>query len=336
MFAHDRDINTEESAPVDGVVRHRRPAPNHEENKNNRNDTNPNRNQDLFEGRILPAINGILPLPIEGIDEREIYTRFTSSELASYMINLLKERIHTLRLIFTLFVIVFTNLTNMLILLPSKASFWETVLKQMIYLTPVIQFVWFVLLVLGKNNSKFYVTLKFSLLGLISLTSVVAYFWVMEDDIFQKCDSHIVFIICMANISATLLWCFFVLFSIGLIIVASIISLMFAFVLLPFLIVYLLGRLLFNTCRESVVQVYRIYSMNRMKSLYQIKSTKIKDTKQSSTSEENSCAIWFLEFKQDVDYVLNFDCKHTFHQSWVEQWLKMNKNSCPLCRTKIF
>lgn len=176
MFAHDRDNNIEESTLGDGVVRHRRQTQNQEEGKNNRTDQNNNRNNDLFEGRILPAINGILPLPIEGIDEREIYTRFTSSEMASYMINLLKERIHTLRLIFTLFVIVFTNLTNMLILLPSKASFWETVLKQMIYLTPVIQFVWFVLLVLGKNNSKFYVALKFSLMGLISLTSVVAYF----------------------------------------------------------------------------------------------------------------------------------------------------------------
>lgn len=92
----------------------------------------------------------------------------------------------------------------------------------------------------------------------------------------------------MANISATLLCCFFVLFSIGLIIVASIISLMFAFLLLPFLIVYLLGRLLFNTCRESVAQVYRIYSMNRMKSLYQIKTAKIEDIKQSSIAEENS------------------------------------------------
>lgn len=164
-----------------------------------------NRNMDLFEGGILPTINGMLPLPIEGIDEREIYTRFTSSELASYMINMLKERIHTLRLIFTLFVLAFTNLTNMVILMPNKPGFWEGVLKYMIYMVPATQFVWFVLLIMGKNNSKFYIFLKFTFIGLISLTSVVAYFGVMEDDIFKICDSQIVFIICMANISATLL-----------------------------------------------------------------------------------------------------------------------------------
>jgi hypothetical protein len=144
------------------------------------------RNNDIFDNGILPAINGLLPLSIEGIDEREIYTRFTSSELASYMINLLKERIHTLRLIFTLFVLVFTNLTNMVILLPNKVSFWETVLKQMIYFTPIVQFVWFVLLIMGQNNSRFYIFLKFSIIGLISLTSVVAYFGVLEDHIFKK------------------------------------------------------------------------------------------------------------------------------------------------------
>jgi len=143
-------------------------------------------NTDIFDNGILPAINGILPLSIDGINEREIYTRFTSSELASYLINILKERIHTLRLIFTLFVLVFTNLTNMVILLPNKVSFWEQVLKTMIYFTPVIQLVWFVMLVLGKNNFKFYIFLKFSFIGLISLISVVAYFGVLEDHIFQK------------------------------------------------------------------------------------------------------------------------------------------------------
>lgn len=267
------------------------------------------------------------------INEREIYLRFTSSELASYMINLLKERIHTLRLIFTIFFLLFTNLTNMVILLPNKSSFWEKVLFYMIYLTPVVQITWFVMLVLGKNNSKFYIFLKFSVIGLISLTSVVAYFGVMEDDIFQKSDSHILFIICMANISVTLLWWFFVLFSIGLIIVASIISFLLALVFLPFLVVYLWGRLLINTVRESVVQMYRIYHMNRMKSLYN-GTTLPTDLK--NDNNENSCSICFVEFQEKVDYILKFDCKHIFHQNCVEQWLKMKKNSCPLWRTRIF
>ena len=161
------------------------------------------------EGGFMPVLTGILPLPIEGIDERDIYTRFTSSELARYTINLLKERIHLLRLIFTMFVLVFTNLTNLLILLPSKHrhefTFWEVTLNYIIYVTPVVQLNWFVLLIFGKNNSNYYYSLKMSIIGLTSVTSIIAYFGVLEDDIFQMCDSHIVFFICMANISATLL-----------------------------------------------------------------------------------------------------------------------------------
>jgi hypothetical protein len=135
-----------------------------------------NRNVDIFDGGLLPAINSILPLPIEGFDEREIYSRFTSSELASYMINMLKERIHTLRLFFTLFVLAFTNLTNMLLLYPSKEGFWENVLKYMIYFTPIWQSVWFTLLILKWNETKLYISIKVALITLVSLTSIVAYF----------------------------------------------------------------------------------------------------------------------------------------------------------------
>lgn len=145
-----------------------------------------NRNND---NSIINGLNGIIPLPIEGIDERDIYTRFTSSELARYMINLLKERIHMLRLIFTLFVLIFTNFTNLLILLPSKSrhefSFWDLMLNYIIYITPLVQLNWFVLLMLGKNNTKYYISLKFTIIGLTSVTSIIAYFGVLEDDIFQ-------------------------------------------------------------------------------------------------------------------------------------------------------
>jgi hypothetical protein len=141
------------------------------------------------QGGIIPVLTGILPLQIEGIDERDIYTRFTSSELARYTINLLKERIHLLRLIFTMFVLIFTNLTNLLILLPSKHrhdfTFWEVTLNYIIYITPVVQLNWFILLVFGRNNSNYYYSLKFTIIGLTSVTSIIAYFGVLEDDIFQ-------------------------------------------------------------------------------------------------------------------------------------------------------
>lgn len=298
---------------------------------------NQNRNRGLYENGLHQAMDFNLPFPTEGIDEREIYSRFTSSELASYMINLFKERIHTLRLIFTLFVLTFTNLTNMVLLYPAKNAFWEGTLKFMIYLTPIWQLIWFVLLIMGRNNSKVYIFIKFSLIALISLTSILAYMGdgVSEQNMYQVCTSKLVFLVCMANISSTLLWCFFVLFSIGLIIVASIISLIFAIAFLPFLVLSIVGRLIVNTCRESVIQVYRIYSMNRMKSVYHNEEQK-QNQVQNIIEDENFCAIWFLEFKQGVDYVLKFDCKHVFHQNCVEKWLKMNKNSCPLCRTKIF
>ena len=48
------------------------------------------------------------------------------------------------------------------------------------------------------------------------------------------------------------------LFSIGLIIVASTTSLIFALAFLPFLVTYILGRLILNTCREAVIQIYKI------------------------------------------------------------------------------
>lgn len=218
-----------------------------------------NRQADRYEGGIIPALNGIIPLSIEGIDERDIYTRFTSSELARYTINLLKERIHLLRLIFTIFVLVFTNWTNLLILLPNKNiheySFWENTLTYIIYLTPFVQFIWFVLLIMGRNNTKYYISLKFAIIGLTSVTSIIAYFGVLVDDIFQKWDSHIVFFICMANISAMLLWCFFVLFSIGLILVASIITSCFGLMMLPFLIIYLIFKFLINTFREVMINI---------------------------------------------------------------------------------
>jgi hypothetical protein len=191
MFAQELDINMEEEdsaqivQPLDSDRLEHLNQVRRRQLENSQPQMQPP-NTDIFDNGILPAINGILPLSIDGINEREIYTRFTSSELASYLINILKERIHTLRLIFTLFVLVFTNLTNMVILLPNKVSFWEQVLKTMIYFTPVIQLVWFVMLVLGKNNFKFYIFLKFSFIGLISLISVVAYFGVLEDHIFQK------------------------------------------------------------------------------------------------------------------------------------------------------
>ena len=227
-------LNNDSNRPIEipdqvGPLRRRRIRQNPVINVQNENAAeNINPNQELRnyldernDGGIMPALNGILPLLIEGIDERDIYTRFTSSELARYTINLLKERIHLLRLIFTIFVLVFTNMTNLLILLPSnnknEYSLWETSLLYIIYITPLIQFHWFMLLVLGRNNSKYYISVKFTIIGLTSVTSIIAYFGVLEDDIFQMCDSHIVFFICMANISATLLCCFFVLFSIGLI-----------------------------------------------------------------------------------------------------------------------
>lgn len=55
------------------------------------------------------------------------------------------------------------------------------------------------------------------------------------------------------------------LFSIVLIIIASIISLIFALAFLPFMLIYLLS---YNTCKEGVNQVYKIYNINRMRSLY--------------------------------------------------------------------
>jgi hypothetical protein len=148
---------------------------------------NQNRNRGLFENGLPQARDFNLPFPTEGIDEREIYSRFTSSELATYMINLFKERIHTLRLIFTLFVLAFTNLTNMVLLYPAKHAFWEGTLKFMIYITPIWQLIWFVLLIMGKNNSKVYISIKFSLIALISLTSIVAYLGdgVTEQNMYQ-------------------------------------------------------------------------------------------------------------------------------------------------------
>lgn len=134
-----------------------------------------NRNIEYFEGGILRTINSILPLPIDEIDEREVYARFSSSELASYMINILKERIHTLRLILTIFVLIFTNLTNILLFYPAKNSYGENVQKFLIYCTPVWQCIWFILLIMGKNYSKFYIAIKLNLIGLISLTSIIAY-----------------------------------------------------------------------------------------------------------------------------------------------------------------
>ena len=92
-----------------------------------------NRNIEFLEGGILRTINSILPLPIDEVDEREVYARFSSAELASYMINMLKERIHTLRLILTIFVLIFTNLTNILLFYPTKNSYGENVQKFLIY-----------------------------------------------------------------------------------------------------------------------------------------------------------------------------------------------------------
>lgn len=145
-----------------------------------------NRNIEYLEGGILRTINSILPLPIDEVDEREVYSRFTSSELAAYMINMLKERIIILRLILTIFVIVFTNLTNIIFFFPNKNSNWDRLLKSMIYLTPVWQLIWFILLVMGKNYSKWYITIKLICISLICMTSVVAYLGVnVQPSLFQ-------------------------------------------------------------------------------------------------------------------------------------------------------
>lgn len=145
-----------------------------------------NRNIEYLEGGILRTINSILPLPIDEVDEREVYSRFTSSELASYMINMLKERIIILRLILTIFVIIFTNLTNVIFFFPNKNSNWDRLLKSMIYLTPVWQLIWFILLVMGKNYSKVYIGIKLICISLICMTSVVAYLGVnVQPSLFQ-------------------------------------------------------------------------------------------------------------------------------------------------------
>ena len=109
-----------------------------------------NRNIEYLEGGILRTINSILPLPADEMGEREVYSLFTSSELASYMINILKERIHILRVILTIFVIIFTNLTNMILFFPNKNTYWDSLLRYMIYATPIWQSIWFVLLIMGK------------------------------------------------------------------------------------------------------------------------------------------------------------------------------------------
>ncbi|CAI2374037.1 unnamed protein product [Moneuplotes crassus] len=292
-----------------------------------------NRNIEYLEGGILRIINRIFPMPVDGVGEREAYSRFTSSELASYMINLLKERIIVLRLILTIFVIVFTNLTNVIFFLPNKNSKWDQLLKTMIYLTPVWQLIWFILLLMGKNYSKVYITIKLICISLICMTSVVAYLGVnVHPSLFQACDSRLIFIVCVINILSIMLCSFFVLFSIVLIIIASVISLIFAIAFLPFMLIYLLS---YNTCKEGVNQAYKIYNINRMRSLYhsqQYANGPIQENGEGC----GTCVICFLEFKEDVDYVLNFDCKHVFHQQCVEKWMNMNKNSCPLCRNKIF
>ncbi|CAI2374879.1 unnamed protein product [Moneuplotes crassus] len=292
-----------------------------------------NRNVEYLEGGILRTINSILPLPVDEVGEREVYSRFTSKELASYMINLLKERIIILRLILTIFVIAFTNLTNVIFFFPNKKSNWDQLLKTMIYLTPVWQLIWFILLVMGKNYSKWYISIKLICISLICMTSVVAYLGVnVQPSLFQACDSRLTFIVCMINILSILLCSFFVLFSIVLIIIASIISLIFALAFLPFMLIYLLS---YNTCKEGFSQIYKIYNLNRMRSLYQ--SQRYNRSLLAHEDENtNSCTICFLEFREKIDYVLDFDCKHVFHQHCVEKWLNMNKNSCPLCRHKIF
>jgi len=172
-------------------------------------------------------------------------------------------------------------------------------------------------------------------MGLISLTSIVAYFGVqVEPSLYSAWDSRLIFIVCLINIISILLWSFFVMFSMCLIIIASLISVIFALAILPFMLIYLLS---YNTCKEIIKQVFKTYNINRMRAIY--RGISLED-KQENVKEEKvdsiSCAIWFLEFKEDVDYILNFDWKHIFHQICVEKWLNMNKNSCPLCRNRIF
>lgn len=93
------------------------------------------------------------------------------------------------------------------------------------------------------------------------------------------------------------------LFSIVLIIIASVISLVFALAFLPFMLIYLLS---YNTCKEGVNQIYKIYNINRMRSLYHSQQY-TQDLIQDDDNDSGTCAICYLEFKEEVDYVLNFD-----------------------------
>ena len=50
--------------------------------------------------------------------------------------------------------------------------------------------------------------------------------------------------------------------------------------------------------------------------------------------EEYQCAIC-LEKIIDHKVLSNLPCEHKFHLLCIEQWKVMNKNTCPLCRTRI-
>ena len=159
----------------------------------------------------------------------------------------------------------------MLLFYPKHDSQSETILKFFIFLTPVWQLIWLVLLIMGKNESRIYQLLKLSLIGLISLTSIYAYFGAIgESTIYSALDSKIIFYVSMINITMTLLWSFFVLFWACLFVVASLVSGLILILLLPFILIYFVT---INTVREGFFQISQYLKINRMRSIYKKVST---------------------------------------------------------------